>query len=178
MIIFCRIMDDGRPHMWTCFIMENETTTIVAPPLFKEFSHPWLLHFHYYNYQLSNGVIRKKTSDDETNVRRRWNDIALANIFDLFEEHMHLDKSCLSFKHWIHIHIEHHRQLMNECHRKEEQIKDKIKKMESEYPHQKTLLEEQTKGSGSTWFTQMTTIYMEGFAKGDGALGSRLIKAL
>jgi hypothetical protein len=26
-------MDDGRPHMWTRFIMENDMTTIVAPPL-------------------------------------------------------------------------------------------------------------------------------------------------
>jgi hypothetical protein len=33
MIFFCRIMDDGRPHMQTRFIMENEMTTIVAPPL-------------------------------------------------------------------------------------------------------------------------------------------------
>ncbi len=44
--------------------------------------------------------------------------------------------------------------------------------MKNEYLCQKSLLEEQTRGSGSTWswFTQMTTI-MEGFAKGDGALG-------
>ncbi len=33
MIFFCSIMDDGRPHMWTRFIMENDMTTIVAPPL-------------------------------------------------------------------------------------------------------------------------------------------------
>ncbi len=81
-------------------------------------------------------------------------------------------KSCLSFKHWTHIHTEHHRQLPNECHKKEGQIKNKIKKMESEYRRQKTLPEEQIGGSGSTWswFTQMTTI-MEGSTKGDGALG-------
>jgi hypothetical protein len=33
MIFFYIIMDDGRPHMWTRFIMEIEMTTIVAPPL-------------------------------------------------------------------------------------------------------------------------------------------------
>jgi hypothetical protein len=78
----------------------------------------------------------------------------------------------LSFKNWTHIRTKHHCQLLNECHRKEEQIKNKIEKMKSEYRHQKTLLEEQTKGSGSTWswFRRMTII-MEGFAKGDGALG-------
>ncbi len=81
-------------------------------------------------------------------------------------------KSCSSFKHWTHMCIEHHRQLPNECHWKEKQIKNKIKKMESEYRHQKTLPEEQTRGSGSTWswFTWMTTI-MEGSAKGDCAPG-------
>jgi hypothetical protein len=57
----------------------------------------------------------------------------------------------LSFKHWTHIRIKQHHQLLNECHQKEEQIKNKIEKMKSEYRHQKTLLEEQTKGSGSTW---------------------------
>jgi hypothetical protein len=42
--------------------------------------------------------------------------------------------------------------------------------MKSEYWHNKTLLEEQTWGSGSawSWLTWMTTI-MEGFDKGDGA---------
>ncbi len=38
MIFFCGIMDDGRSHMWTSFIMENEMATIVAPPLLKRFS--------------------------------------------------------------------------------------------------------------------------------------------
>jgi len=84
------------------------------------------------------------------------------------------DKSCLSFKHWTHIHTKHHRQLLNECCHKEEQIKNKIenkiKKMKSEYQHVTTLLEEQTRGSGSTWswLACMTTI-MEGIAKGRGA---------
>jgi len=31
-------MDDGRSHMGTHFIMENEMTTMVAPPLLKGFS--------------------------------------------------------------------------------------------------------------------------------------------
>jgi hypothetical protein len=42
-------------------------------------------------------------------------------------------KSSLSFKHWTHIRTKHHRQLPNECHWKEEQIKNKIKKTKSEY---------------------------------------------
>ncbi len=34
--------------------------------------------------------------DDETNVEGRWSDIALVNIFDLYEEEWrHFDKSCL-----------------------------------------------------------------------------------
>jgi hypothetical protein len=66
--------------------------------------------------------------DDETNVGGRWIDVV--NILDLYEEEwMHIDKSCLAFKHWTHIHIKHHRQLSNECHWKEEQIKNKIEKM-------------------------------------------------
>jgi hypothetical protein len=77
---------------------------------------------------------KKKTVDDDTNVEGRWSDIALANIFDLYEEEWRrLDKSCLSFKHWTHIRIKHHRQLPNECHGTKEQIKNKIEKMKSEY---------------------------------------------
>jgi hypothetical protein len=34
---------------------------------------------------LSNNVIRrKKVANDETNVGRRWNDIAFVNILDLY----------------------------------------------------------------------------------------------
>jgi hypothetical protein len=28
-------MDDGRPHMWTHFIIKNKMKTIVAPPLLE-----------------------------------------------------------------------------------------------------------------------------------------------
>jgi hypothetical protein len=35
MIFFNRIMDDGRPHMWTHFIIKNEMKTIVASPLLE-----------------------------------------------------------------------------------------------------------------------------------------------
>jgi len=116
---------------------------------------------------------KEKIVDDEANIRGRWSDIAFVNILDLYEEEWrHFDKSCLSFKHWTHIRTKHHCQLLDECHQKEEQIKKKIEKMKSKYRHQKTLLEEQTKGSGSTWswFRRMTII-MECFGKGDGALG-------
>jgi len=71
---------------------------------------------------------------DETNIRERWSDIALANILDLYEKKWRcFDKFCLSFKHWTHIRTKHHRQLLNECHWKEEQIKNNIEKMKSEY---------------------------------------------
>ncbi len=53
-IIFCEIMDDGRPYMWTCFIMEDEMTTIVAPPLV------WLL--------IVKCCHKRKKMDDETNL--------------------------------------------------------------------------------------------------------------
>jgi hypothetical protein len=72
--------------------------------------------------------------DDETNIGGRWSDIAFVDILDLYEkEWRRLDKSCLSFKHWTHIHTKHHRHLLNECHWKEKQSKNKIKKMKSEY---------------------------------------------
>jgi hypothetical protein len=68
--------------------------------------------------------------DDETNVGGRWNVIAFANILDLCEEEWrHLDKSCLSFKHWTQIRTEYRHQLPNECHQKEKQIKIKIEKI-------------------------------------------------
>ncbi len=128
-------MDDGRSHMWTRFIMENEMATIVAPPLLKRSSNsmvvaPPLLQLSI----LKQCHKKKKTMDDETNVGGRWSDIALANIFDLYEEEWrYLDKSCLSFKHWTHICIEHHCQLPNECQQTKEQINNKIEKMKSEY---------------------------------------------
>jgi hypothetical protein len=35
---------------------------------------------------LSNDVVRRrKMNNDETNVGRKWNDIALVNILDLYE---------------------------------------------------------------------------------------------
>jgi hypothetical protein len=41
MILFCKIMDDGRPYMWTCFIIEDEMTTIVVGlHWWKDFHHP------------------------------------------------------------------------------------------------------------------------------------------
>ncbi len=61
--------------------------------------------------------------DDETNVKRRWSDVVLANILDLYEKEWKcLDESCLSFKHWTHICTEHSHQLFDECHCKKEQI--------------------------------------------------------
>jgi hypothetical protein len=33
MIFFCKIMDDGRPYMWTHFIMEDEMAITLVPPL-------------------------------------------------------------------------------------------------------------------------------------------------
>ncbi len=53
-------MDDGRPHMWTHFIMENEMTTIEAPPLFEGSLSSMVVAPTLLQYQLSNGVIRKK----------------------------------------------------------------------------------------------------------------------
>jgi hypothetical protein len=38
MIFFCKIMDDGRPYMWTHFTMEDEMTTTIVPPLLEGFS--------------------------------------------------------------------------------------------------------------------------------------------
>jgi hypothetical protein len=39
----------------------------------------------------------------------------------------------LTFKHWTHILIEYHHQLLDECCCEEEQIEKKIEKMKSEY---------------------------------------------
>jgi hypothetical protein len=38
MIFFGRIMGDGRPHMWICFIMKNEMTIVIVLPLVEGFS--------------------------------------------------------------------------------------------------------------------------------------------
>jgi hypothetical protein len=47
--------------------------------------------------------------DDETNVEKRWNDIIVVYIFNLYEKEWKcLDKSCLLFKHQTHICTEHH----------------------------------------------------------------------
>jgi hypothetical protein len=55
-----------------------------------------LFHLHYYNYQSSKCVIRKK-KDDETNVGGRRSDVA--NNLDLYEEEWrHDDKSSLTPK--------------------------------------------------------------------------------
>jgi hypothetical protein len=87
MILFYRIMDDGRPHMWTCFIMENEMKNIIAPPLLEGSLSsmvvaPPLLQLPIVKWCHK----KKKTVDDETNVGGRWSDIALVNIIDLYEE--------------------------------------------------------------------------------------------
>ncbi len=59
MIFFCGIMDDGRPRMWSCFIMENEMTTIVAPPLLEGSLSSMVVAPTLLQYQLSNNIIRK-----------------------------------------------------------------------------------------------------------------------
>ncbi len=111
-------MDDRRSHMSTHFIMENEMATIVAPPLLKGSSSSMVVAPPLLQLLIVKLCLKeKKTMDDETNVGGRWSDVALANIFDLYEEEWRsLDKSCLSFKHWKHIRIKHHCQLSNECH--------------------------------------------------------------
>jgi hypothetical protein len=38
MIFFGRIMGDGRLHMWIHFIMEDEMTIVIVPPLVEGFS--------------------------------------------------------------------------------------------------------------------------------------------
>ncbi len=53
-------MDDGRPHMWTHFIMENEMTTIVTPPLLEGSLSSMVVAPRLLQYQLSNDVIRRK----------------------------------------------------------------------------------------------------------------------
>ncbi len=73
-------------------------------------------------------MSQKKVTNDETIVEGRWNDVALVNILDLYEKKWrHIDKFYLSFKHWTHIHIEYHPQLLDECCCDKEQIEKKIK---------------------------------------------------
>ncbi len=79
-------------------------------------------------------VSQKKVTNDETNVEGRWNVVALANILGLYEKKWrHIDEFYLTFKHWTHILIEYHHQLLDECCCEEEQIEKKIEKMKSEY---------------------------------------------
>jgi len=110
----------------------NEMTTIVAPPLLEGFLSSMVVSPTLLQYQLSNNIIRKK---------RQWmmkqmlegDGVILLLLTSLtyMKRSGGVFKSCSSFKHWTHICTEHHCQLPNECHRKEEQIK----KMESEYRH-------------------------------------------
>jgi hypothetical protein len=117
-------MDDERPYMWTHFMMEDEMSTIIILPLeggslsFIVVAPP-LLQLPI----VKQCQKRKKIGDDETNVPRKWSDVIFVNIFNLYEKKWKcLDKSCLSFKHWTHICIEHHCHLLDECCHKQEQF--------------------------------------------------------
>jgi len=80
-------MDDGRPHMWTCCIMENEMITFVTPPMLEGSSSSMVVAPPLLQLPIVKWCHKKnKTMDDETNVGGRWNVIAFANILDLYEE--------------------------------------------------------------------------------------------
>lgn len=121
----------------------------------------------------SKGKKRVAPTPTDVPVGGRWSDAAIANIIDLYEEEWRrCNQGSLAKKHWTHIGTEHERQMPNELRRLEAHIKDKIEKLKAEYRRQKTLPEEQTGGTGSTWpwFDRMRTI-MGGSAKGDGLEG-------
>jgi hypothetical protein len=87
MNFFCRIMDDGRPHMWTCFIIENEMITIVAPIVLVGSSSSMVVAPPLLQLPIVKWCHKKdKTMDDETNVGGKWSAIAFTNILDLYEE--------------------------------------------------------------------------------------------
>jgi hypothetical protein len=72
--------------------------------------------------------------DNETNLEGGEMVLLLLTSFDLYEKKWKcFGKSCLLFKHWTHICTKNHDQLLNECHHKEEQINNKIKKMKGEH---------------------------------------------
>ncbi len=73
--------------MWTCFIMENEMITIVAPPVLEGSSSSMVFAHPLLQLPIVKWCHKKnKTMDDETNVGGRWNVIAFANILVLYEE--------------------------------------------------------------------------------------------
>ena len=99
-------------------------------------------------------VGRKKPGLGGVDVHpgRRWSDAAITNILDLYEgEWMHCNMGLLVARHWTRTRIEHRRQMPAELRRVDIHIKYKIEKLKVEYRRQKTLPEEQTSGSGSTW---------------------------
>jgi hypothetical protein len=118
-------------------------------------------------------VVASTLVDDEAIVGGRWNDDAINNILDLYqEEWIRIDKGNLKPKHWTHIRTEHHRQMPLVVRRKEEHIKGKIEKLKAEWRVQKNSPEEATCGKGSSWywFERMSEI-LTGSTKGERVLG-------
>jgi hypothetical protein len=63
------MMDDGRPYMWIHFIMEDEMTTIVIPPLLEGFLLSIVVASPLGQLSIVNRCHKKKkTTNDETNV--------------------------------------------------------------------------------------------------------------
>lgn len=101
-------------------------------------------------------------------VGGKQSDAIIVNIIDLYEEEWRrCNQGSLTKKHKTHIRKEHKRQIPHELKRLEAHIKDKIEKLKAKCQRQKTLSEEQTCGTGSTWFDRMRSI-MGGPKKKDG----------
>ncbi len=64
-------MDDGRSHMWTRFIMENEMTIIVAPSLLEGPSSSMVVALSLLQLSIVKWCHKGKKKDDETNVGGR-----------------------------------------------------------------------------------------------------------
>ncbi len=73
--------------MWICFIMEDEMTIVIVLPIGGRI-------FIIHDCCTSIGAITNcqmilqkiKIMDDETNVEKRWNDIIVVYIFNLYEK--------------------------------------------------------------------------------------------
>ncbi len=82
-IFFCEIMDDERFFIGIHFMMEDEMTMIIIPPLEKGFSSPVIVAPQLMQFSIVKWCHKKKK---KKNVERRWNDITFTNILDLCEK--------------------------------------------------------------------------------------------
>jgi hypothetical protein len=55
-------MCDGRPHMWICFIMENEMTIVIVLPLVEGFLSFMIVALSLVQLLIVNDITKNKNN--------------------------------------------------------------------------------------------------------------------